>query len=138
MAVGSRILVVEDNYLLAEVVGDFVTECGLEVVGMACGLETGLVYARETPIDGALLDINLNGRFCFPICDVLRERGIPFAFFTGYSDLALVPQRYRSVPLVSKPFEPGEMKNAIESMLRGELDGPLALAASSISNAALA
>jgi DNA-binding response OmpR family regulator len=129
---GSRILVVEDNFLLAEVVGDFLTECDMEVVGPACGLNIGLVYAREAVLDGALIDINLNGRLCFPICDVLRERGIPFAFLTGYSDLALVPQRYRDVPLVAKPFEPMEMKTAIMAMLSGQLDGPLAFAASTV------
>lgn len=121
---GSRILVVEDNFLLAEVVGDFVTDCGMEVVATACGLEIGLVHARETPLDGALLDINLNGRFCFPICDVLRERGIPFAFLSGYGDLALVPPRYRNIPLVSKPFGPDEMKGALDAMLSGESGGP--------------
>ncbi len=135
MAMRPKILVVEDNYLLAEVIADFVTECGMEVIGPASGLETGLVYARETPIDGALLDIDLGGRLCFPICDVLRERRIPFAFLTGCTNLALVPQQHRHVPLVTKPFEPGEMKDVMDGMLRGELRGPLALARSSIARA---
>ena len=137
MPAGSKILVVEDNYLLAEVVCDFVAECGMEPVGPAAGLETGLVYARETPIDGAILDINLDGRFCFPICEVLRERGIPFAFLTGYSNLSLVPQEFRHVPLIAKPFEPSEMKSAIEGMLGGHSPGPLARARSSIARPAV-
>ncbi len=132
MPAGSKILVVEDNYLLAEIVCDFITECGMEPVGPAAGLETGLVFARHSPIDGAILDINLDGRFCFPICDALREREIPFAFLTGYSNLALIPQLYRQAPLIAKPFEPGEMKGVIEGMLLGGLTGPLARAASSV------
>jgi DNA-binding response OmpR family regulator len=131
MPAGSKILVVEDNYLLAEVVCDFVTECGMEPVGPASGLETGLVYARETPIDGAVLDINLDGRLSFPICEVLRDRGIPFAFLTGCSNLALVPPEFRHAPLIAKPFEPREMKSALEGMLAGEMGGgPLARAVS--------
>src|SRR5579864_2991303 len=102
MPAGSKILVVEDNYLLAEVVCDFVIECGMEPIGPASGLETGLVYAREAPIDGAVLDINLDGRFSFPICKVLEARGIPFAFLTGCSNLAMVPREYRHVPLIAK------------------------------------
>jgi len=125
MFAGSRILVVEDNYLLAEVICDFVIECGMQPVGPAAGLETGLVYARETSLDGAILDINLDGRLCFPICSVLAQRGIPFCFLTGYSHLAMVPQQFRGAPLVSKPFEPEEMRSVIEMMLSGQLTGPL-------------
>jgi DNA-binding response OmpR family regulator len=131
MPAGAKILVVEDNFLLAEVVCEFVVECDMEPIGPAAGLETGLVYARETPIDGAILDINLDGRFCFPICDVLRERAIPFAFLTGCSNLAVVPQLYRPVPLIAKPFEPREMRGILEGMLGGQ-PGPLARAASSL------
>ncbi len=131
MFAGAKILVVEDNYLLAEVVCDFVTDCGMRPIGPATGLDRGLVYARETMLDGAILDINLDGRLSFPICAVLLQRNIPFCFLTAYGDLSLVPQQFRGAPLVSKPFEPEEMRGAIETMLRGQLDGPLMRAASS-------
>ena len=131
MFTGSQILVVEDNYLLAEVICDFVAECGMHPVGPATGLDCGLRYARVAPLDGAILDINLGGRLSFPICQVLQQRGIPFCFLTSYSDLSRVPKQFRAVPLVSKPFEPDEMRTAIETMLRGELGGPLMRAASS-------
>jgi DNA-binding response OmpR family regulator len=125
MLTGSKILVVEDNYLLAQVICDFVAECGFEPIGPASGLDTGLVYAREASLEGAILDINLDGRFCFPICHVLVQRGIPFCFLTGYSHLSMIPQQFRGAPLVSKPFEPDEMRNVIEAMLSGQLTGPL-------------
>src|SRR5215475_7255297 len=135
MGGGAKILVVEDNYLLAEVVCDFVAECGMQPIGPATGLDRGLVYAREAPLDGAILDINLDGRLSFPICSVLAQRGIPFCFLTAYGDLSLVPQQFRAVPLVSKPFETEEMRCAIETMLSGQLGGPL-LRAASTGNAA--
>jgi DNA-binding response OmpR family regulator len=135
---GSKILVVEDNYLLAQVVCDFVAECGFDPIGPASGLETGLVYAREAPLDGAILDINLDGHFCFPICSVLVQRGIPFCFLTGYSHLSMIPQQFRGAPLVSKPFEPEEMRSVIEMMLSGQLTGPLLRAASSKGRSAAA
>ena len=130
MVSGAKILVVEDNYLLAEVVCDFVTECGMQPIGPATGLDRGLVYAREAPLDGAILDINLDGRLSFPICSVLMQRGIPFCFLTAHGDLSLVPQQFRAMPLVSKPFESKEMRGAIETMLSGQLGGPLMRAAS--------
>ena len=136
MFTGSKILVVEDNYLLAQVICDFVAECGFEPIGPASGLDTGLVYAREASLEGAILDINLDGRFCFPICNVLVQRGIPFCFLTGYSHLAMIPPQLRQAPLVSKPFEPEEMRNVIEMMLSGQLTGPLMRAASSKGRAA--
>jgi DNA-binding response OmpR family regulator len=131
MFAGAKILVVEDNYLLAEVVCDFVIDCGMHPIGPATSLDRGLAYAEETPLDGAILDINLGGRLSFPICSVLLRRNIPFCFLTACGDLSLVPQQFRGVPLVLKPFEPDEMRDAIETMLRGQLDGPLARAASS-------
>jgi len=106
MVSGAKILVVEDNYLLAEVVCDFVTECGMQPIGPATGLDRGLVYAREAPLDGAILDINLDGRLSFPICHVLQQRGIPFCFLTAYSDLSLVPKQFRAVPLISSRSSP--------------------------------
>lgn len=131
MFTGSKILVVEDNHLFAEAICDFVAECGMLPVGPATGLERGLLYARAAPLDGAILDINLDGRLSFPICHVLQQRGIPFCFLTACSDLSLVPKQLRGVPLVSKPFEPAEMLTAIETMLHGEQGGPLMRAASS-------
>ncbi len=129
--IGGKVLVVEDNSLLAEVISDFILECELQPVGPALGLESGLAMAREGVFDAALLDINLTGRFCFPICNTLRDRGIPFVFLTGYEHLAVVPPRFRSTPLVCKPFEPEELKRALTMILNGQrMEGPLARASS--------
>lgn len=100
---GLRILIVEDNFLLAEVTKDLLEESGCEVVGPAGCLEHGLALAREEVLDGAILDINLHGEFSFVIADVLRARGVPFMFVTGYGDRSIVPSALRSAPRLDKP-----------------------------------
>lgn len=127
---GSRILIVEDNDLLAEVIHDVVAECGMQAVGPAAGLESGLFFARETPLDGALLDIDLDGQFCFPICAVLKSRQIPFAFLTGYGDLSILPLEFRDAPLIAKPFDPVGLITILTKMLACQSPGPLTRAAS--------
>jgi DNA-binding response OmpR family regulator len=122
---GGRVLVCEDNFLMAEVVCDFLRECALEPIGPAAGLESAINLARECALDGALLDINLNGRLCFPVCTILSTRHVPFVFLTGYSELSrsLIPLEFRGARLLSKPFEPYDMKDALAEMLR-VADGP--------------
>lgn len=72
--------------------------------------------ARERALDGAILDINLNGRTCFPVCAILSARRIPTIFLTGYPHVA-IPIEYRGTPLIGKPFETNEMKGALADML---------------------
>jgi response regulator RpfG family c-di-GMP phosphodiesterase len=79
-------------------------------------LESAMQMARERALDGAILDINLNGRPCFAVCAILSARRIPFIFLTGYPDAA-IPIEYRGAPLVAKPFEPNEMKEVLAHML---------------------
>ena len=86
---GLRILVVEDNFLAAEVVRDALESTGCTVIGPVARLEMGLQLAEQQQIDGAVLDINLNGDRCFPIAEALRQRGVPFIFLTGYDDAAI-------------------------------------------------
>jgi DNA-binding response OmpR family regulator len=104
-----RVLVVEDSLLVAEVIVELLQENGWDVVGPAGRVQHALVLVRTEPLDGALLDINLAGEFCFPIAAALVQRGVPFIFVTGYSDAAVVPQEYRAVPRVGKPFRYGEL-----------------------------
>jgi CheY-like chemotaxis protein len=118
---GSKILVVEDHYLLAEVICEFISECCMAPIGPAACLQTALVYAREADLDGAVLDIDLDGRLSTPVCAMLTSRNIPFIFHTGYRDLSFIPSQFQSVATVAKPFEPSEMKSALEKMLCGAL-----------------
>jgi CheY-like chemotaxis protein len=100
---GLRVLVVEDNLLLAEVTKILLEESGCEVVGPAGWLQRGLELAGQEPLDGAILDINLHGEMSFPIAEVLHRRGVPFIFVTGYEDRSIVPMAFRSAPRLDKP-----------------------------------
>lgn len=82
---GRHVLIVEDEYLLADDLSDALSDVGAKVVGPAGSIEqaTALILSRE-PIDVAILDVNLRGEMVFPVADALRQRGIPFAFATGY------------------------------------------------------
>ena len=113
---GGRVLVCDDNLLIADVVSEFLQECGFKPVGPVGRLESAMQMARERTLDGAILDINLAGRPCFPICAILSARRIPWVFLTGYSE-AGIPAEYRGAPLIAKPFEPTEMKEILEHML---------------------
>ncbi len=113
---GGRVLVCDDNLLIADLVVEFLRECGLKPVGPVGRLESAMHMARERALDGAILDIDLNGRPCFLICAILTARRIPFMFLTGYTH-AIVPIEYRGAPLIAKPFEPNEMKEIVSDML---------------------
>jgi len=97
---------------MAEVVCEFLRECHLRPMGPVGRLESAVQMARERALDGVILDINLNGRPCFPVCAILSARRIPFMFLTGYPGAA-VPIEYRGAALVTKPFEPNEMKEVL-------------------------
>jgi len=103
---GLRILVVEDTMLIAELIRDELEGCGCTVIGPVGHLDQGLALASDGPLDGAFLDVNLNGESCYPIAEALEGRGVPFVFVTGYDDLATLPPQYRSTPRLSKPFDP--------------------------------
>jgi DNA-binding response OmpR family regulator len=120
---GSKILVVEDHYLLAEDVCEFITDCSMKAIGPANCVESALVYAREADLNGAVLDIDLNGRLCLPVCAMLASRNIPFIFHTGFSDLSSLPPELQSVQKVAKPFGHDELRKALEEMLAGPMDG---------------
>jgi CheY-like chemotaxis protein len=121
---GGRVLVCDDNVLMADVVSEFLRDCGLEPVGPASRLESAMQMTRERALDGAILDINLNRQPCFPVCAILSARRIPFIFLTGYPHAA-IPIEYRGTPLLGKPFEPNEMKEALADMLDLPQDWPL-------------
>ena len=112
-----RILLVEDNYLVAEVVRDMLENCGCVVVGPVGRVESGLKLAQEEKLDGAVLDINLNGDRCFAIAETLRARGVPFMFLSGYDDLELIPAALRPTRRLGKPVMEQHLVSALSEML---------------------
>ena len=98
-----RVLVVEDETMVSMLLEDMVCDLGAEVIGPAAKFEQAMALALQGTFDLAVLDVNLHGLVVYPIADVLRHRGIPFIFVTGY-DSSVVPQRYQHVWVLSKPF----------------------------------
>ncbi len=109
---GLTVLIVEDNFLVAEAVRELFEECGCVVIGPASRLADGLRLARDTALHGAILDINLAGEFCFPLAVLLRARGVPFLFLSGYGEATLIPPEFRDVLQLSKPFDGLEVAEA--------------------------
>jgi CheY-like chemotaxis protein len=99
-----RILVVEDEYYIAQDLADALVKEGVEVVGPVADLERALDAVSHEPLHAAVLDINLRGKMAFKVAAALRDRGIPFGFSTGYSR-KIVPDEFRDVPLWEKPID---------------------------------
>lgn len=108
-----RALVVEDEVLVAMLLEDMLQDLGHEVAVLSSHLEEAVRLARTADVDFALLDINLNGQQSFPVADVLRERGVPFLFATGYGARVLPPP-YLDAPILQKPFSLEELGRALE------------------------
>ncbi|HET8551849.1 MAG TPA: response regulator [Gammaproteobacteria bacterium] len=105
---GLRILVVEDEMMLAMLMEDWLAMLNCKVV-KAPRLKQALTLAENCGFDGALLDVNLNGEECYPVADVLDRRGIPYIFMTGYS-AEMLREDYLDRPRVQKPFQLEEIE----------------------------
>ena len=112
-----RILVVEDQFLIANELQDCLEKAGAEVVGPLGHMERALLTAEREALDAALLDIDLHGERCWPIADVLSRRAIPFIFATGYATDIVVPDRFAACEVLSKPFRERDMLAALAKLL---------------------
>jgi CheY-like chemotaxis protein len=100
---GRRVLVAEDEYLLAEELREALVELGAAVVGpFASVAEVCQAIEAEPRLDAAVLDINLRGEMVYPAADRLKARGTPFVFATAYGAEAIV-ERFQDVPRTTKP-----------------------------------
>jgi CheY-like chemotaxis protein len=114
-----RVLVVEDEYFLADDMAQVLAGLGAEVLGPVSTREQALaLLSSDERIDLAVLDINLRGQTVFPVADALTDRGIPFVFSTGYSQASL-PPAYQEVPLWEKPFNPYELAKVLAGLTYG-------------------
>lgn len=113
-----RVLVVEDEMLVAMNIEDMLLDLGHEVAGLASRLESALILARESAFDVGMLDVNLAGQASFPVADVLRERGIPFLFATGYG-VQGIAEAYRSATVLQKPFRERDLEAALRAVCAG-------------------
>jgi CheY-like chemotaxis protein len=107
-----RILIVEDEFLVALVLEDDLRSAGHTVLGPFSNLPSALEGARRETFDVAVLDINLGGTVVYPLADDLTRRGVPFLFLTGYGP-ADIPVRFAQTPRVAKPYESSSLLTAI-------------------------
>lgn len=115
---GRRILVVEDEYFLAEDLREELADCGAQVLGPVANIKDATSFIKTGGVDAAVLDINLQGELIFSTADELRERGIPFAFATGY-DRASVPPRFADVPRLEKPLKARQLAELLQPLVAG-------------------
>jgi CheY-like chemotaxis protein len=106
------VLVVEDELLVAMLIEEYLLDLGYEIVGPVMRLGPAIEIAQVAEIDFGVLDINLAGEQSFPVADVLRQRGIPFIFASGYGSAGLV-ERFETVAVLQKPFEATQLHRLI-------------------------
>ncbi|WP_437598545.1 response regulator [Sorangium sp. So ce590] len=100
---GLRILIVEDEPMIASSLEDVLTDLGCVVIGPALNMRDAIRLAREAEMDGASLDINIAGEKVYAVADILRERGIPYVFMTGYGKAGL-RESDLGRPVLQKPY----------------------------------
>jgi len=112
-----HILVVEDDYMLADELRAELDEAGAIVLGPAGTLESALTMIKAAPrIDVAVIDVNLGGVLAYPAVDLLIERGVPFLFVTGY-DEAVIPDRFANVVRYEKPINLSSVARAVRQLI---------------------
>jgi CheY-like chemotaxis protein len=110
-----RVMIVEDEMLVAMLLEDILGELGLEVAAVCSHLDDALTRAASDAVDFVILDVNLDGKRSFPVADILRARKIPFLFATGYGSKALEAD-YAEAPTLAKPFTFADIERALKKM----------------------
>ena len=110
-----RILIVEDELLIAVLIGEMVREIGYRVSGTAPTIAMARLEFSKRNFDAVLLDLNLDGQQHPETADLLLENGVPFAFVTGYD--YLVEPRHEKIPILQKPFTPIQLRALLETLV---------------------
>jgi two-component SAPR family response regulator len=113
---GRRVLIIEDEFLVAALIEDILLDNGCEIAGMASRLDEALEKAQSLSIDVAIIDVNLNGQHSIPVAEALARRGVAFVLATGYGAGGL-PKSFPAAPLLQKPFQPDDLERAIRRAL---------------------
>jgi CheY-like chemotaxis protein len=121
MVHGKRVLVVDDEPLIAMDIVATLREAGCEVVGPAATFERAVAFIETHAFDAALLDGNLGGRPVDELAAAIAKRGIPFSFITGYGRDGL-PKGFGHAPVVSKPFNREQLVDALGQLLRRDAE----------------
>jgi CheY-like chemotaxis protein len=109
-----RVLVVEDELMIRMLLQDMLDDLGHTLAGEAGQIDEALALAEQADFDIAILDVNLGGQPISPVVEVLIARGLPFVFATGYGQRG-VPEPYRMIPTLQKPFQADALALALEA-----------------------
>ena len=116
MSKGRRVLIVEDEALIAFLLEEMILDLGYEVAGTANTLDKAMAAAPDT-YDMAILDVLLNGKQVYPFAETLKSYGKPFAFATGNGGGG-IPEAHRGALLLQKPFQQETLNRVLELMAR--------------------
>ena len=119
-----RVLIVEDNYMIATCIEEMLMSAGCLVSGPVPRLAEACDAASREDCDAALLDINLNGDRVYPVADILSRRNVPYLFVTGYNDTVL-PSEYAQRPRIGKPFKNEELLGALSALVKPAAANPV-------------
>ncbi len=112
---GTRVLLVEDETLVAMLLEETLEELGCEVIGPVSRLDAARTVIQEERLDCALLDVNLRGQTVYPVAELLAERSVPFGFVTGYGPKDIAAKFGRH-PVLRKPFQVRELAAVLTSL----------------------
>jgi CheY-like chemotaxis protein len=121
MVDGTRVLIVEDEALLAFEIDALLRDCGMTPVGPISRSDEALKLIDHHAIDCAVLDVNLHGESTERVAAELASRSIPFAFITGYGR-ADIPEQFHGSPILLKPFAGAALIDTVRSLSRSEKD----------------
>jgi CheY-like chemotaxis protein len=110
---GIRVLIVEDNYVVADALRYLIDGYEGSVTAMVPSVERAFEALAGVPVDVAVLDINLHGTSVAPVADHCRALGVPFVFLTGYGGTELLPEHLRTQPRFDKPVEAERLIQAL-------------------------
>jgi CheY-like chemotaxis protein len=113
-----KVLVVEDEMMIAMLIEDMLDEFGCELVGPATSVPRALELIGKENVEIAILDLNLDGRDTYSIADALQQKNVPFIFATGYGSTGL-RKEYGNRPVLQKPFQQKDLEIALAQALGG-------------------
>lgn len=113
---GTRVLIVEDEAIIAMTAEDMIQDLGCIIAGIASSVAEALAQAEAGGFDVAMLDINLRGETSIPVAELLAARGTPFIFTTGYGSTGPAAS-FIGVPIVSKPYRTDQIGLAISQVV---------------------
>jgi DNA-binding response OmpR family regulator len=119
---GKRVLVVEDDDILAVTLAEELAAEGAKVIGPSATVADSLDVIGRANLDSAIVDINLRGKAAFPVADALADRHIPFVFATGYLVAGHIPARHANVRRFEKPISPSIICRALEEAMHEASD----------------